>query len=66
MSDGTPTTEKAVNVVQGTLMKHSINPSASPNDDLRDLGPSSLALAELALSVEGEFGFTILDSEMVL
>jgi acyl carrier protein len=65
MSDGTPTTQRVVNVVQGTLMKHSINPSVRPDDDLAALGLSSMALADLALSVEAEFGLMIPDSEMV-
>ena len=66
MSDDTPTTERVANVVQGTLVKHSVSPSVRPDDDLADLGLSSMALAELALSVEAEFGLTIPDSEMML
>jgi len=66
MSDETRTTERVVNVVQGTLLKHSINPSVRPNDDLGDLGLSSLALAELALSVEDEFSLRIPNNQMVV
>jgi len=67
MSDngGYPITERVVSVVQEALMKHSIGRSVRPNDDLRDLGLSSLALAELAFSVEAEFSLTIPDNEMV-
>jgi acyl carrier protein len=66
MSDDTPTTERVVHVVQGTLMQHYISPSVRPDDDLGALGLSSMALADLALSVEAEFGLMIPDSEMVI
>jgi acyl carrier protein len=66
MSDDTPTTKRVVSVVQGTLMKHSISSSVRLSDDLGDLGLSSMGLAELALSVEAEFGLMIPDSEMVI
>ena len=66
MCDDTLTIERVVNVVQGTLMKHSISSSVRPNDDLGDLGLSSFALAELALSVEDEFRLMIPESEMVI
>jgi len=66
MSDDIATTERVANVVQGTLLKHSISPSVRPDDDLGDLGLSSMALAELTLSVESEFGLTIPDSEIML
>jgi hypothetical protein len=53
MSDNgdSPITERVVSVVQDAFMKLSIGRSVRPNDDLRDLGLSSLALAELAFSL---------------
>jgi acyl carrier protein len=65
-SGGSLITERVVNIVQGIFMKHSISRSVRPDDDLRELGLSSLALAELVPSVEVEFSLTIPDSEMVL
>ena len=64
-SDDTSTTERVANVVQGTLMKHSISRSVRADDNLSHCGLSSMALVELALSVEAEFSLAIPDSEMV-
>ena len=55
-----------VNVVQETLMRHSITRSVQPNDDLLEAGLTSVAFAELVHSVEAEFDLTIPDTKMVL
>jgi acyl carrier protein len=65
MSDSRTSTERVENVVHETLMRHSVSRSVRANDDLGDIGLTSMALAELALSVEAEFSLTIPDSEMV-
>src|SRR5262249_42844204 len=58
------TTERVADIVRALLAKRSIARPMSLEDDLREIGISSLDMVNLMLSVESEFDLTIPDAEM--
>lgn len=57
---GTCSTRRRVGaVVQHLLARRSITREVGPQDDLRQVGFTSLDMISLVLSLEGEFGITV-------
>ena len=58
------TAERVLGIVQALLAKRSIVKPVAVEDDLREIGISSLDMVSLMLSVESEFDVTIPEPEM--
>jgi acyl carrier protein len=61
--------DRIIGIVREILARRSAPPPARAillDDDLRDVGLSSLDMVNLMLAVEGEFGLTIPEGEMTL
>ena len=61
-----PANHRVVAIVQEILDRRSVNRPILADDDLRDVGLTSLDMVNLMLSVEAEFGLTIPDADMTL
>jgi acyl carrier protein len=55
---------RVTDVVQRTLVERSIRRMVSPEEDLREVGLSSLDMVNLVLSIESEFDLTIDENEI--
>lgn len=56
---------RVADVVARLLAERSITRSIEPEEDLRQAGLTSLDMVNLVLSIEGEFDFTIPESDIV-
>jgi len=56
--------DKIAKVVHRLLLDHSIDRSFDADDDLRDVGLTSLDMASLVLSVEAEFDLMVPEREI--
>jgi acyl carrier protein len=64
--NGSFATDRVVGLVREILERRSVSREISADDDLRDVGLSSLDMVNLMLAVEAEFDLKIPDSEMTL
>jgi acyl carrier protein len=58
------TTDRIIALVNRMVRERSLRLSASPGDDLRSAGLSSLDMVNLVLAVESEFGVSIPDADI--
>jgi acyl carrier protein len=56
--------DRVADLIQRIFTRHSLTFPSSYDDDLRDLGLSSLDMVNVVLSVESEFNVTIPDAEI--
>ena len=56
--------QRIVDIVVQILAKHSISRAVLPDDDLREIGLSSLDMVNLMLAVEAKFDIEIPESDM--
>jgi len=56
--------ERIVDIVVQILAKHSISRTVLPDDDLREIGLSSLDMVNLMLAVEAKFDIEIPERDM--
>ena len=64
MLDRNSPTDRVTALVNRMLTERSLRFPASPDDDLRSAGLSSLDMVNLVLSVESEFGVSIPDADI--
>jgi acyl carrier protein len=66
MSDtaGSHTRDKLAKIAQSVLAAKSISRPILPNDNLRDIGLTSLDMVSLVLTVEAEFGVQMSESDI--